>query len=69
MPHSFGKHHVVEHEDQGLVRPKSGTGVGWKRKGCWSRKLQRSPRTNDGDSGAHIQMVYDPTKDKQSVKR
>ena len=27
MRHSFGKHHVVEHEDQGLIRPKSGTGV------------------------------------------
>ena len=30
MLHSFGKHHVVEHEDQGLIRPKSGTGVGGK---------------------------------------
>ena len=30
MPHSFGKHDVVEHEDQGLVRPKSGTRVGGK---------------------------------------
>ena len=28
MPHSFGKHHVVEHEDQGLIRPKSGRRVG-----------------------------------------
>ena len=27
MPHSFGKHDVVEHEDQGLIRPKSGTRV------------------------------------------
>ena len=30
MPHSFGKHDVVEHEDQGLIRPKSGTRVGGK---------------------------------------
>ena len=30
MLHSFGKHHVVEHEDQGLIRPKSGTRVGGK---------------------------------------
>ena len=27
MPHSFGKHDVVEYEDQGLIRPKSGTRV------------------------------------------
>ena len=30
MLHSLGKHHVVEHEDQGLIRPKSGTRVGGK---------------------------------------
>ena len=23
MPHSFGKHEVVEHEDEGLIRPKN----------------------------------------------
>ena len=27
MPHSIGKHNVVEHEDQGVIRPKSGTRV------------------------------------------
>ena len=27
MPHSSGKHEVVEHEDQGLIRAKSGTRV------------------------------------------
>ena len=34
MPHSFGTHHVVEHEDQGLHRPQRGTrmegGRGWR---------------------------------------
>ena len=28
MPHSFEKHDVVVHEDQGLIRSKSGTRVG-----------------------------------------
>ena len=27
MPRSFRKHDVMEHEDQGLIRPKSGTRV------------------------------------------
>ena len=27
MPRWLGKHDVVEHEDQGLIRPKSGTRV------------------------------------------
>ena len=27
MPRSLGKHVVVEHEDEGLIRPKSGTRV------------------------------------------
>ena len=53
----------------GTHLPKKWHKGGWKRKGCWSRKLQRSPRTNDGNSGAHIQMVYDPTKEEQSFRR
>ena len=53
----------------GTHPPKKWHKGGWKRKGCWSRTLQRSPRTNDGDSGAHIQMVCDPTEEEQCIRR
>ena len=44
MLHSFGKHHVVEHEDQGLIRPKSGTGVGCIFEiGCETRGVEFQP--------------------------
>ena len=43
MPHSFRKHDVVEHEDQGLIRPKSGTrvdGTGLLRSVCLGQGLR-----------------------------